>query len=165
MWVLMSILLLLVFTVPGRAGHTTGADDGQIVPGERIGAARLGMTQTDIEALNEATPCPVTATYDASGSARRLVTSWGGGCRVSDHVQVGMRFAPALDVFGNPDEVTEDARYADATAYWATYSAWGIGFRILAGEGGLTMIQAIAVFRGTAVTAARRHRPRAESWK
>jgi len=165
MRVVILILLLLVLAAPGSAGHMTRGDDGQIVPGERIGPARLGMSEAEIEAINGETPCPVDATYDLSGSVLRLVTNWGGWCRVSDEVQVGVSFTPAAATFGRPDKVSEDARYAGTTAYWVTYGSWGIAFRVLVIGEASRMIQAIAIFRGTAVVDARQHPPRAEPWK
>lgn len=163
--VMMLILLLPALAAPVSAGHLAGGDDGQIIPGKRIGLARLGMSEDEVEAINGETNCPVEAFFDLSGSAVRLVTEWGGSCRVSGEVQVGVSFVPALDAFGRPDEVIEDAKYAGATAFWVSYRAWGIAFRVLLIRESSAMIQAIAVFRGTALAAARPQPLPSEPWK
>lgn len=163
--VMILILLLPALAAPVSAGHLAGGDDGRIIAGKRIGLARLGVSAEEIEAINGETNCPVEAIFDLSGSAVRLVTNWGGSCRVSGEIQVGVGFAPAIDAFGRPDEVIEDAKHADATAFWVSYRAWGIAFRVLVIEESSAMIQAIAVFRGTALAAASPHGPLAEPWK
>ncbi len=147
---------MLTVTATAYAGHSLPRDDGAVVPGGRIGPARLGMTVEEIEVLNEDALCPVKPAYDASGLANYLVTSWGGGCRVSADIQVGVGFSPVLDTFGEPDEVAEDAKYEQSTAFWVSYRGWGIAFRVLAMENQSTLIQAIAVFPGTATGSARR---------
>lgn len=148
-WIV-GVLMVLVAASPLHAGHVQGPDDGAIVPGDRIGSARLGITADEIEVHNRDALCPVTAVRDADGRAIRLITTWGGGCRVNGHIQVGVALAPVLHTFGRPDGVAEDARYDHATAYWVTYGGWGIAFRVVVMADGSALIQAIAVFPGTA---------------
>src|SRR3972149_10555399 len=119
-WTL-GLLTVLTVTATAYAGHSLPRDDGAIVPGERIGPARLGMTVEEIGVLNEGALCPVRAVYDASGQAIYLTTSWGGGCRVSEDIQVGLGFSPVVVDFGEPDEVVEDAKYEQSTAFWGSY--------------------------------------------
>ena len=120
-------------------------DPKLIVPGGRIGEADLGMSRPAIDEINRASPCPVLPTYDASGRATRLETNWGGGCLISDKIQVGLPFGPALRAFGKPDRAVEAARYPHATAVWIVYEGQGIAFRVLGWPSGTT-IQTIAVF-------------------
>jgi len=149
MHLLLSLILALIASAPAGATHSSDRNPQLIVPGQRIGRARLGMNRPAIDAVNRTTLCPVVATYDASGHAMWLQTSWGGGCPISDKIQVGLFAAPVLRAFGAPDRVIKDARYPHTVAFWLVYGDRGLGFRILGWfpEG---IIQAIAVFPGTA---------------
>lgn len=158
------LLFMLAGTTVGFAGNIRASDDGLIVPGERIGPARLDMPAAEIDMLNASALCPVTGTSDGDTLAVRLVTEWGGGCRVSDTIQVGVGFLPALEAFGRPNEIVRDAIYSDATAYWVSYQGWGIAFRVLVFRNSSTLIQAIAVFPGTAVMRSRATLP-ISSWE
>lgn len=149
MWILLSLVLVLVIATPVSAAGSSNQDPSRIVSGQRIGPAHLGMTQATIAEVNRNSPCPVLAAYDASGRAVRLETNWGGGCLFSDKIQVGLPFEPALQAFGRPDRIAEDARYPHAVAFWMSYQAQGIAFRVLEWPTG-TFIQAIAVFPGIA---------------
>lgn len=145
MRILLSLVLALTISAP--VGATGSWDQGTslIVPSHRIGPAYLGMSQAEIDRVNRNAPCLVVGTYDTSGHAVWLQTNWGGGCLVSDKVQVGLPFGPVLRTFGKPDRMTEDVRYPHATAFWLTYQVRGIAFRVLGWPSG-ALIQAIAVF-------------------
>lgn len=141
----LGFILVLVVSVPAGATHSADHDPTLIVPSQRIGSAYLGMNRPMIDEINRNSLCPVFATYDASGRSTWLETNWGGGCLVSDEIQAGLPFGPALRAFGKPNRIAEDARYPDATAVWVEYHDRGIAFRVLGSRSG-TIIQAIAVF-------------------
>jgi hypothetical protein len=145
MRVVLSFILVLVVSIPASAAYTADHDPALIVPSERIGSVRLGMNRPMIDEINRNSPCPVFAIYDASGRSTWLETKWGGGCLVSDKIQVGLPFGPASRIFGKPNRIAEDARYPHATAVWVEYRGLGIAFRVLGWHSG-TLIQAIAVF-------------------
>jgi len=149
MRVILSLVLVLLITVPASAAVASNQDPGLIMPGQRIGPAHLGMSRAAIDAVNRTCPCRVLAVYDASGHAVRLETNWGGGCRITNNIQVGLPFGPVLRAFGQPDRIAEDIRYPHAMAVWMSYQARGIAFRVLGWPSG-TIIQAIAVFPGIA---------------
>jgi hypothetical protein len=149
MLVLLSFILVIVVSVPAGAVYATAHDPTLIVPGQRIGSAYLGMNRLTIDEINRKSPCRVFATYDALGHSTWLETNWGGGCLISDKIQVGLPFGPALHAFGKPSRIVEDARYPHATAVWIEYQDRGIAFRVLGWHSGTT-IQAIAVFLGVA---------------
>lgn len=152
MQVVSGLVIVLLILLPTKVTWSAEHDSRLIVPSERIGTAHLGMTRSMIEEINRTSSCPVVATYDASGRSASLATNWGGGCLVSDKIQVGLSFGPALRAFGNPDRITFDSRYPHATAVWVMYQSRGIAFRVLGWDSGTT-IQAIAVFPGLAARA------------
>lgn len=142
---LLSLMLLLVVSVPAGAAYSADHDPTLIVPSQRIGLAHLGMNRIMIDEINHRSPCRVFATYDASERSTWLGTNWGGTCLVSDEIQVGLPFGPALRAFGKPGRITDYARYPHATAVWIVYQGRGIDFRVLGWHSG-TIIQAIAIF-------------------
>lgn len=137
--------LMLLISLHTCVAYSFEHHPNLIVPSERIGSARLGMTRSTIEAINRTSPCPVVATYDASGHAASVETNWGGECFVTNEIQVGFPFGPALRAFGKPDRIAPDARYPHATAVWVVYQDRGIAFRVIGWDSGTT-IQAIVVF-------------------
>lgn len=153
----LAFILVLLVSVPTCAAYSPEHYPSLIVPGERIGAVRLGMKQPKIEEINRTSPCPVVATYDASGRSTSLETNWGGACFITSKIQVGLPFGPALRAFGQPDRIAGDLRYRHATAVWIVYEARGIAFRVLGWNSGTT-IQSIAVFPGLAAQAPGRNR-------
>lgn len=152
MQVVSGFVFVLLILLPTGVTWSAEHDSRLIVPSERIGTAHLGMTRSMIEEMNRTSSCPVVATYDASGRSAALATNWGGGCIVSDKIQVGLPFGPAMRVFGKPDRITFDTRYPHATAVWVVYQDRGIAFRVLGWHSGTT-IQTIAVFAGLAAQA------------
>jgi len=94
-------------------------------------------------------------------------SGWGFlGAAVHGRRQKSAWLSPTGGVRESKTEISvEDTRYAGASAYWVTYGGWGIALRVLVMGEASTMIQAIAIFRGTAVFAARPYPPRAEPWK
>ena len=150
MRVVLGFLVVLLVSVPAGATSSADHDRTLIIPGQRLGAAQLGMNRLMIDMTNRASLCPVVATYDGSGGATWLETNWGGGCLLSDDIQVGLPFGPASRKFGDPDLIVKDARYPHATAVWIAYLGRGIAFRVLGWHAG-AIIQAIAVFRTESV--------------
>jgi hypothetical protein len=142
---IVSLVLMLSIMGSASAAVAFNPDPGLIVPGGRIGPARLGMSRAAIDMVNRTALCPVLAAYDVSGHAVRLETNWGGGCRIADQIQVGLPFGPVLRAFGNPDRVVVDTRYRHAMGVWMSYQARGVAFRVLGWSSGTT-IQTIAVF-------------------
>jgi len=84
------------------------------------------------------------------------VGGYGVPVAVTAPIMIGLGFSPVVVDFGEPDEVVEDAKYEQSTAFWVSYRGWGIAFRVLLMENQSTLIQAIAVFPGTARSNARR---------
>lgn len=144
---ILSLIIALLTVSPVFATMSSDRDQNLIIPGQRIGPVRLGMNRAAISKVNRDALCPVLAIYDAAGRAVRLETNWGGGCLLSDKIQVGLPFEPVLRTFGKPDQVTQDGRYPHATANWLSYHGWGVAFRVLVWTSG-TIIQSIAVFPG-----------------
>lgn len=147
MRVILSLMLVLMTVTPGSATVSPDQEQSLIVPGQRIGPAHLGMNRAAVDEVNRHSLCPVLAIYSASGQAVWLETNWGGACLISDKIQAGLPFGPVLRAFGKPDRITEDVRYPHATAYWISYQARGIAFRVLGWPSG-ALTQAIAVFPG-----------------
>jgi hypothetical protein len=149
MRILLSLVFALMISAPVGATDSSEQNTRLIVPSHRIGPAHLGMDPAAINKVNRDALCPVLATYDASGRAMWLQTNWGGGCLISDKIQVGLFVGPVFRSFGKPDRIAEDARYPHATAFWISYQALGIAFRVLGSPSG-AIIQTIAVFPGIA---------------
>jgi len=145
MRLLVSFILALVVSTPAGATLSPGQNPQFIVPSLRIGRALVGMSRPVIDAVNRTALCPVSATYDPSGRAMSLQTNWGGGCLISDKIQVGLFAGPVLRTFGRPARIYEDPRYPQVTAYWLVYEDRGVAFRIL-GWFPNAIIQTIAVF-------------------
>jgi hypothetical protein len=126
------------------AAHGPGHYD-LIVPGEGIGDARLGMSESALAAVNVRAGCRVTASF-TEDQAVRLATSVGGACTTRGGTQVGMHLGSIVAEFGRPDAIRPDAMYPHAVAVWQEYLAAGIGFRVLIFPDRSTLIQAISVF-------------------
>ncbi|HEV2172472.1 MAG TPA: hypothetical protein VGR71_02845 [Nitrospira sp.] len=141
----LGFMLVLVFAVPAFAAWIADYDSRLIVPGQRIGSVHLGMHRAMIDAINRTSLCPVLAMYDEAGNSTWLETNWGGGCLLSNEIQVGLPFDPVARAFGRPDRIAQDTRYPHAVAVWTVYEGRGIAFRVL-GWHSSTTIQAIAVF-------------------
>jgi len=145
MRVILGLILVLLVSVPASATWSADHDPRLIVPGQRIGGVDLGMRRGMVDAINRNSLCQVLAVYDAVGDSTWLETNWGGGCLVSDEIQVGLPFESAARAFGRPDRILQDARYPHAAAVWIVYEREGIAFRVLGWHSGTT-IQVIAVF-------------------
>src|SRR5579864_5089130 len=57
MRVILSLVLVLLITVPASAAVASSQDPGLIMPGQRIGPAHLGMSRAAIDAVNRTCPC------------------------------------------------------------------------------------------------------------
>lgn len=79
----------------------------------------------------------------------RLETNCGGAYRTETRITVGMDPSRMLLIFGTPDRVISH-NFGGTRGEWLYYTRFGIAFRIVYGDVGYGLIQAIAVFRGTA---------------
>lgn len=144
--VLAGLLAVLVGLMPGLAvAQWPGV--GLIVPGEGIGPVRLGMTAPQVRAIAPRLPCEIAVAY-AEGRASRLETNCGVAYQTAQGITVGLDGSRVWWVHGRPD-LTVPSNFAGTRADWLVYRGSGIGFRVIYAEGG-TLIQAIAIFRGTA---------------
>jgi hypothetical protein len=83
----------------------------------------------------------------AEGRANRLETNCGVAYQTAEGITVGLDGGRIGWVHGTPD-LTVPSNFAGTRADWLIYRGAGIGFRVIYAEGG-TLIQAIAIFRGT----------------
>lgn len=120
--------------------------DSAIVPSRSIGPYHLGMTTPEIQALRRTAPCDVTPSY-VDGRVVRLETNCGGAYRTPEAVQVGDGPTRMLAAYGTPVRRSE-SHYGRVRGEWLFYPT-GIAFRLVYGDPGSALIQAIAVFRGT----------------
>lgn len=129
-----------------------------IVPSSNIGPFHLGMTERDIRVQQRRAPCAVTASY-AEGRVSRLDTNCGGAYRTAERIQVGEGPAKIFLAYGTPQRRTA-SDFAGVRGEWLHYAREGIAFRVVYGDGpDNALIQAIAVFPGTAPSPARRVPP------
>lgn len=155
--VLFITALLLFLAIPATLANPLAPDI--IVPGERIGPVRLGMSESEVRRLNvelEASArCLVEATF-RNGRAVELTTAWGGACMTAEGVQVGSGYGAALSSYGSPETFRAETTYrrddgsVSSTAYWARYMHRGVGFRIVVPEGEANatgLVQTIAIFK------------------
>lgn len=119
---------------------------GVIVPGQGIGPVRIGMTLPQVRGLTEHLPCEVAVAY-TDGRASRLETNCGVAYQTAQGITVGLDGSRIWWIHGQPD-LTVPSNFAGTRADWLVYRGAGIGFRVIHAEGG-TLIQAIAIFRGT----------------
>lgn len=124
-----------------------------IVPGEAIGPLKIGMTLAQVRGVYDSLPCYVHISY-ADGRASRLETNCGAAYQTAEGITVGLDGSRIWWIHGQPD-ATVPSNFAGTRADWLLYRGPGIGFRVIHAEGG-TLIQAIAIFRGTGVLPARR---------
>lgn len=120
-----------------------------IVPSQNIGPFRLGMTGPEVRLLRRTAPCDVTVGY-TEARVNRLETNCGGAYRTAERIQVGEGPTRILMAFGTPQRRTA-SDFAGVRGEWLHYTRAGIAFRVVYGDGPTNaLIQAIAVFRGTA---------------
>jgi hypothetical protein len=115
-----------------------------IVPGQGIGPVLLGMTAQQVRGVR--LPCEMTVAY-AEGRASRLETNCGVAYQTAEGITVGLDGGRIGRVHGTPD-LTVPSNFAGTRADWLIYRGAGIGYRVIYAEGG-TLIQAIAIFKGT----------------
>lgn len=142
----LGLLVLALLPLPAPASFPPGS---LIVPSRGIGFFLLGMTEAEVAVQRRVSPCDVRAAFLA-GRASRLETNCGGAYQTEGAVQVGGGPARMLTIFGTPDRRTP-SDFAGVRGEWLSYTREGIAFRVVYAEtliGGL--IQAIAVFQGTA---------------
>lgn len=118
-----------------------------IIPGRSIGLFELGVTPRRAATLHPVAPCRVVLAY-SGGHAERIETNCGGPWRTPERIMVGYGLSSVLGAYGRPDRVLPDP-YAGTRADWYLYTVPGIGFRVIYGSQRDTLVQAIAVFRGT----------------
>lgn len=122
------------------------ANIGMIVPGQGIGPVRIGMTVPQVRGLSNHLPCEIAVAY-ADGRASRLETNCGVAYQTAEGITVGLDGSRIWWIHGQPD-LTVPSNFAGTRADWLVYRGAGIGFRVIYAEGG-TLIQAIAIFKGT----------------
>lgn len=144
-WLLVALIATL--SLPALAAFHS---DALIVPSKGIGPFRLGMTAARINAVRRTAPCEVLAIF-AHARATRLETNCGGAFRTAEAIMVGLDPARMLLIFGTPDQVTS-SDFSNVRGEWLHYLRDGIAFRVMYGNPGSALIQAIAVFQGTAPT-------------
>jgi len=142
-WLLGLLLAAVPLPAPSPSfPHST------IVPSLAIGPYRLGMSASDVQRLGRTAPCAVTASY-ADGRVTRLETNCGGAYRTPEAVQVGDGPHRMLAAYGTPVRRSESS-FGGVRGEWLHYRT-GIAFRLVyPDDAGGGLIQAIAVFRGTA---------------
>lgn len=144
LWLFAMLLAAVPFPAPASS-HPNST----IVPSRGIGPYQLGMTPAQVQALRKTAPCTVEALY-TSGKASRLETNCGGAYRTPEHVQVGEGPMRMLMAYGTPQRRTA-SDFAGARGEWLHFTREGIAFRIVYADSITSgLIQAIAVFRGTA---------------
>lgn len=124
-----------------------------IVPGESIGPLKIGMTLAQVRSVYDRLPCGIYVSY-AGGRVSRLETNCGVAYQTAEGITVGLDGSRIWWIHGQP-EVTVPSNFAGTRADWLLYLGPGIGFRVIYAEGG-TLIQAIAIFKGTGLLPARR---------
>lgn len=124
-----------------------------IVPGDAIGPVKIGMTQPQVRALADRLPCEIVVVY-AEGRASRLETNCGVAYQTAEGITVGLDGSRISWAYGQPDQ-TVPSNFAGVRADWLVYRGPGISFRVIYAEGG-TLLQAIAIFRGTGPPGVRR---------
>lgn len=144
--------VLVVLLLPA-AGAAQPPGVWPIVPGEGIGPVKIGMTPSQIRSVSTRLPCEIVVAY-SDGRASRLETNCGVAYQTQEGITVGLDGSRIWWVHGEPDQ-TVPSNFAGTRADWLLYRGPGIGFRVIYGEGG-TLIQAIAIFKGTGQPAMRR---------
>lgn len=147
-------LLIATATLPAPASIHPGS---LIIPSKSIGPFHLGMTPLEFQVVRRTAPCDVLALFD-EGRANRLETNCGGAYRTTDYIMVGLDPTRMLAIFGTPDRVS-GSDFNNTRAEWLHYARAGIAFRLVYGDPGSALIQAIAVFQGTGPLDVRRPRP------
>jgi hypothetical protein len=141
--------LVLAVAVPAAAAGAPPLPSA-IVPSRAIGPFHLGMTPQQFEVARRIAPCG--GTVQAAFEQRRVVrleTNCGGAYRTETRITVGMDPSRMLRIFGTPDRIASS--YTGSTrGEWLQYLRFGIAFRVVYADMGYGLIQAIAVFPGTA---------------
>jgi hypothetical protein len=124
-----------------------------IVPGEAIGPVRLGMSAAEVRGASGRLPCEIAVAF-AEDRATRLETNCGVAYQTAEGLTVGLDGSRIWWIHGEPDLVVP-SNLPGTRADWLVYRGEGIGFRIVHAPTG-SLIQAIAIFRGTEPGARRR---------
>ncbi len=143
-------LALVVTASPAAAAGAAPPLPSAIVPSRAIGPFRLGMTARQFETARRTALCPgnVQAVFE-QGRVARLETNCGGAYRTETRITVGMDPSRMLRIFGTPDRIVR-SNTGGTRGEWLQYVRFGIAFRVVYADVGYGLIQAIAVFRGTA---------------
>jgi hypothetical protein len=148
------VLAVGVALVAGGAGASAQpAGMAFIVPGEAIGPVRIGMTSTEVRGAVGRLPCEIAIAY-ADDRASRLETNCGVAYQTAEGITVGLDGSRIWWVHGQPDLVVQ-SNLPGVRADWLVYRGEGIGFRVVYAQVG-SLIQAIAIFRGTGEPGQRR---------
>lgn len=148
------VVVLVTLAAAAAAGQVVVPPGVSLIaPGSGIGPAKIGMTPAQLRPILDRLPCDIVVAY-AEGRSSRLETNCGVAYQTAEGITVGLDGSRIWWVHGAP-ELTVPSNFAGTRADWLVYRGAGIGFRVIYAEGG-TLIQAIAVFRGTGVPAVRR---------
>jgi len=147
--------VLVAVSLLALSALASGPPASMIIPSRSIGPFSLGMTEGQVRVQRRTAPCDVMAVY-TGGKTSRLETNCGGAYRTAEHIQVGEGPARLLAAFGTPEGRTR-SDFAGVHGEWLIYRRAGIAFRIVyADDPGDALIQAIAVFQGSAPRPERR---------
>jgi len=147
-----ALILVVAASAPGDA-QGVWAGVGIIAPGEGIGPLKIGMTPAQVRPLLDRLPCEIAVAY-TDGRVSRMETNCGVAYQTAEGITVGLDGSRIWWIHGPPDQAVP-SNFAGTRADWLIYRGAGIGFRVIYAEGG-TLIQAVAVFKGTGVPAVRR---------
>ncbi len=121
-----------------------------IIPSRAIGPFQLGMTPDQFAGARRGAPCGsnVQALFEQR-KVVRLETNCGGAYRTETRITVGMDPSRMLTIFGTADRIIA-SNIGGVRGEWLQYTRYGIAFRVVYGDVGYGLIQAIAVFHGSA---------------
>lgn len=142
-------LSLLLLALPVGAAPVPPLPSA-IIPSRAIGPFWLGMTPDQFAHARRTAPCSgnVRAVFEQRKIVR-LETNCGGAYRTETRITVGMDPSRMLNIFGTPERIV-GSNSGGVRGEWLHYTRFGIAFRVVYGDVGYGLIQAIAVFRGTA---------------
>jgi hypothetical protein len=145
-----AILWLGLVVVALPAAATGAPSPSAIVPSRAIGPFHLGMTSQQFDVARRTALCgpDVRAVFEQRQVAR-LETNCGGAYRTETRITVGMDPSRMLRIFGTPERIIS-SNMGGTRGEWLQYLRFGIAFRVVYADVGYGLIQAIAVFRGTA---------------
>lgn len=143
-------LALVVAALPAAAAGARPSLPSAILPSRAIGPFHLGMTPQQVETARRTALCGrnVQAVFEQRRVVR-LETNCGGAYRTDTRITVGMDPSRMLRIFGTPERIVS-SNIGGTRGEWLQYLRFGIAFRVVYADVGYGLIQAVAIFRGTA---------------